>query len=411
MTPLDSHTYIVDRQPGGLVFTLPPRDMSQYRAAAWWMLGIGVIICLFMVGWMAGSLMPGVGMLLRGNWFGLLLVGFSLLGLGGLLPGLGMVVVGLGGLAGRSRAVLRVGGENLSATEYIGPLHWTWRRLIAQIDELRIEHADKDQRNGPASLRELIAIVADGPKKLVIAPAYDRAILEPLADELADAINTARGADATGKRFADGNSDRAAIKVVAPEEAADRAVPQPPASNALVERRNGGLTIQLPPLGVWKGSKGMFTFSLLWNAFMVVFTSIMLFGAGSANVSVWPGLLMLGGFLTLFWAIGIGLLVASINAGRRRAIIDVIGDTLLVSQQSLFKQQQREWQAAELRTIEVGDSNVSQNDVPLRELHLHLAAGKRVDMFRERTDDELEWIADQLRRTLSLPREPLSKPG
>ena len=45
-----------------------------------------------------------------------------------------------------------------------------------------------------------------------------------------------------------------------------------------------GLTLNVPARGIWRGSAGLFVFSLIWCGFMVVFTGAMVFLAAWAPV-------------------------------------------------------------------------------------------------------------------------------
>ena len=42
---------------------------------------------------------------------------------------------------------------------------------------------------------------------------------------------------------------------------------QPNSSPIEVEEAADGVTLQVPPQGIWRGSKGLFVFSLFWNGF------------------------------------------------------------------------------------------------------------------------------------------------
>jgi uncharacterized membrane protein len=166
--------------------------------------------------------------------------------------------------------------------------------------------------------------------------------------------------------------------------------PQPADSRATVEHHADGLTIDYPPAGLWKGSKGLFFFAILWNAFLVVFT-----GLGLVN-RAWPMVL----FSLLFWAVGIVLLLASIRMGKRRTVIDVVPGGLTVTRKSPFGLKSWQWLAEDLQSITVGPSGVESNDEPLMQLNIQPRTGKQVGILIELDDNELRWLGAQLRHAL-----------
>ncbi len=115
---------------------------------------------------------------------------------------------------------------------------------------------------------------------------------------------------------------------------------QPAGSSVVVERSATGLTATIPPAGLRAGSKGMFTFGLIWCGGLVVFTTIILV-AGTQK----PGQSVLGlmAFLSLFWLAGIGLLLGGLNMGRRRAAIAVVDQELMILQTSIFRSRTKSW--------------------------------------------------------------------
>ena len=50
--------------------------------------------------------------------------------------------------------------------------------------------------------------------------------------------------------------------------------------------------------------------------------------------------------------------------------------------------------------IEVGPSGTEVNDVPINELQIHLISGKKRGLLSQRRDEELRWIAAELRKAL-----------
>ncbi len=254
----------------------------------------------------------------------------------------------------------------------------------------------------------LMAEVAGG-RPLILAIGYPASQLEVFARNLAAEIEHQANARTIGsisipvqndyrsgvsRASADTESDS-----VGPRSADLSSVTDPPSGSRLrLDRQSDGLTITLEPMGVWRGSKGLFVFGLFWCGFMVVFTPVWFIDPGEDSMQM----LFIVPFLLLFWAIGISMLVGAVNMGRRRAILDVVGDTLLVSRQSLFGQKQQEWRAEDLRGIRMGPSGMSVNDVPIPELKIESQSGETLGMASGRSDAELEWIAASLRKALGV---------
>src|SRR5437870_6738265 len=144
-------------------------------------------------------------------------------------------------------------------------------------------------------------------------------------------------------------------------------LPQPRDSQITVERFPDGLTITIPPAGLWRGTQGLFPFAILWNGFMSVFTPLFLVGIFRGKDQEQWAYLIVPAVLSLFWLVGIGILLGGINMGRRRAAIAVTGGTLLVIQTGLFGSKHRAWPATEIEKIRAGRSGMEVNDKPILE--------------------------------------------
>jgi hypothetical protein len=176
----------------------------------------------------------------------------------------------------------------------------------------------------------------------------------------------------------------------------------PKGSQITIERFPDGLTIQIPAAGLWRGTHGLFAFALIWNGFMTVFTVAMLgtfFGAGAMkDQAIW----ILPAVLSLFWLVGIGILLGSLNMGRRRAAIAVTGGTLMVIQTGLFGSKQRDWPQGEVEAVRAGPSGMTVNDQPVLELQIFDGGASKLGLLAGRSDRELEWLAATLREALGV---------
>ena len=175
-------------------------------------------------------------------------------------------------------------------------------------------------------------------------------------------------------------------------------------SRASVVRTNDGLVIELPAARFFpdRGSKGLGCFSLVW------LTIVTLFGASVPILLLMdqPGapILAFAGVTVLFGAIGLWLLRSALRSGKRRALIEVAGDTLTIATQSFGAPRSYAWRRSELRRVVAGPSGVEINHRPVLELHVHTDTGEKVKLLGERDDEELTWIAAELTAVLGLDR-------
>jgi hypothetical protein len=194
-----------------------------------------------------------------------------------------------------------------------------------------------------------------------------------------------------------------------PDEKSDDAVapnetplPQPADSPITIERFPDGLTITVPPAGLGKGTHGLFAFAILWNGFMGVFTPVLLIGIFRGKGVEQGAALIAPAVLSLFWLVGIGILLGALNMGRRRAAIAVTGGALMVIQAGIFGTKQRQWAATEIRKICAGHSGMEVNDKPILELQIYGQGAGKFGLLAGRADEELRWIASELRAALGV---------
>jgi hypothetical protein len=215
--------------------------------------------------------------------------------------------------------------------------------------------------------------------------------IAPSAGQLGDEEFESDLDDEVSGEFDDDDFDEPANPAVQPED-----------SPIDIDRFPDGVTIRVPPAGIRKGSSGLFFFSLLWNGFMTMFTVCtgyaMLSGqAQDAEGNEW----IFAAVISLFWLVGIGMLVGAINMGRRQAALAVTGGRLLAMQTGLFGKKQREWPASEIKLIAAGPSGMEMNDVPILELQITDRSGKKLGILAGRADDELHWLAYELTQAVA----------
>jgi hypothetical protein len=164
----------------------------------------------------------------------------------------------------------------------------------------------------------------------------------------------------------------------------------PPADSQItIDRFADGLTIQIPPAGI-RGTKGLFFMAIFWNGAMVFFSAIFLGGGEIALI----------GILSLFWLVGIGLLLGALNMARRRAAFAVTGGTLMVLQTGLFSAKQRDFEPGDVEAVRVGRSGMTVNDEPVLELQIIDGGGHQTGILAGRSNDELYWLAAELSQAL-----------
>lgn len=300
---------------------------------------------------------------------------FTALGLPFFFLGLAPGGFGLAIMFGSNEVVLT--NRWVRSVDCIGPLRWPHRRRpIESIRRFQVVGQSEARRSATGGMSMLLAVRARGRPRL-LAWGYPHNVLLSLGNELASYCEAVR----TGGVF---HSDALPVTVVSVEmddegEVVSRSlrdVPltKPPGSRCTVERGKGELRITIPPAGLRKGSKGLFSFAIIWLLVTGVICGVALVASGTSGWLATPIIPL--AFTLLFVGIGLAMLLGAINMGRRRAIIDVIGDTLVISRQSIFGIRQREWRRDELQAIRVGPSGMKVDDVPILDLQIVEKSGE-----------------------------------
>jgi hypothetical protein len=242
-------------------------------------------------------------------------------------------------------------------------------------------------------LSGLSAVLKNGKKRLLLV-AYPRDWVESVAEEVSGLIGQQGIAPAIA------HLDALSGTEAAPKT--EELAPKPANSKVSLEPGPNGILVVVPPLGLWKGSKGMIGFAVVWCLFMVLFTAGMIFGKGQEP----HGRLAACAFLGMFWMIGLGMLAVAIHLGVRRATLSAGGDGLRVEQKGLFGAKSREWRRGEIAALRSGPSGMRVNHEPVMELQIYAARGKKkVGLLAGRPDAELRWLAAELRRALGVPAQ------
>ncbi len=371
-------------------YVLPKRDLGAARKFGWIPAVAGLFITGFMFFWMRGAMSDCFSAHGFGFWFGIV---FGLMGLPGLAAGLGFLALGVVILTNASHTEIVVGDGTLCAIERIGILPIRRKRFISDIRQIIIQNggitvSDENNRTTKTYAPELsILIAATSAKPLWLAPAYPHDLLRPLADTLAASLSLAAPTTAT----ADRDPAVEVVEVDAGSEPADLSVPKPEGTDITCQSGPHGLAISVPAQGLVKGSKGMFVFGVVWIAFIAFFTTMVTKGHAPLPVYL---------FISLFWAIGIGILLGAINMARRKVLIAVVNNTIACRIMGPFGTREQKVPLAVVDTIRVGPSGMKVNDRPVMELQIIPKTGRKIGLLSNRSEAEQNWLAYTLRQTL-----------
>ena len=418
--------------PEGLEYEFPRRDLGRGRLVLWFLIAILLAIAYWMIA-------DPIGRVVRnGATFGnvVLLVVWSFLAFQIWRFPLWYC---LGLLFGHREIGLRI--DWLYAGERVGWLRrskrWPLQRIkrvqVVELlpgstpaNELRAVMSSAPDTLGTGLARHLQVLtgVLDDGKRIVLAPFYQRELLDRFAVELKQQIAfAAREDEAPAEPVFESDAEmrrppapssettspiEAAPAIGIPELIAEAqetmrkarepdVFDQPPDSDVQMEPFPDGITFRVPPAGVWKGSAGTFQFGILWTVGIAGFTALFV-GVGIAqgdDASAGLGAL---GIMSIFWLAGAGLLLCRWVMGTRESVIAVVSDSVMVMQTGLRRSKRREWPRSEVKTARVGPSGTEINDRPIPELQLYGAKQKLFGMLAGRDERELTWMATLLRR-------------
>lgn len=355
----------------------------------------------------------------------IVLAGAVLIGLLALLVALRIARFGLFVLAGHSE--IRLARGRITGSERVGGLSRSRSLAAGDVVVLRIVDALTGQ--GEAWSRARDAEAAPPPARLeawtgrgrhvALATGYPAAELDAVARDLAQRFPSAAGlrggllanAPAVERRdaasrpgVATATPEAAAAERAAVERAADaeRAATPPPGTAITVERGGGGLVVQVPPPGLLRGSHGLFLMGAIWAAISVAFAVAVIAAPLGGGRDDDQGALVAIPFVLFFVAIGVAMLYFSARLGTRRTTMTVAPPQLRWESVALGQRRAEELDLSRLRAVAVGPTGVRINNRPVLQLELHLAGGEVRGLLRERTPDELAWLAAVLRRELGL---------
>lgn len=387
----------VESSRQGVRYLLPPRETGPLKFVAVFFIGFGCLFGGFALFWILGVLgFVFEGSRPAGSVF------FALFGLPFLAVGVG--IVGMGVFAWCGRCELEVRSGELLARERGGPFWWTRRIPLKDIrhftlaaDAARIN--GQPVKTGPMSdVGALSAEVGDGKPRLVVL-GYPRAWVEALAARLnADIVEQTGAAPLpTTVTQLDPTTGRSGLS-------GDRF--DPPAKTSItINQLAGGIVAVVPPQGA-RGTRGLLAFAIIWLVFISIVGTVIAIAPESTKRRRNQSKVIPAVVIGAFGLIGVGMLTAAVNQMRRKASLRASHDELIVLQQSLFGTKTFKCGRENLAAIRVGDSGITINNVPLQELQVHGADGKKHGFFTNLTNDELHWLATHLRHATGVGEAP-----
>ncbi len=414
-----------------MVLRFPARELGHLSQWGWAPLAVGSFGILFMTFWMAQPTIWGIRMILQGQWMGLVSIAFGMCGLVGMFFAIKTFAFGLAVIQNRTRSEIELNSKALISRERFGWFSLKSRWKINSIERFELtrqasmrDAADAEKVNQwlesrlPAHWYALRVISSESAKTFsVIAIAYPRDLVIDAARNISEElerVSDQRPID--GAYFSKDDSlflgesnvdQKISTKTLFDPSSLEEQVdtPERPSKTSVTIHRSldGPLVFQIPATGLTGTARWLFGFSCFWNLFMIVFTGIWI----SANAQQPMAVLELTGliaFLLVFWIVGISMLVYAICLSRRSTMIGIEQPLCFYETKGLFKTQWREFETEHIQDVRVGPSGMTINEVPVNELQIvvNKPAASTFGLLSNLTDEELRWIAYELRNELSL---------
>lgn len=396
--PVEAEGIHVEETVDGVRYILPGRVLGGGHVFGAALSIFGLVVALAALWW-------GVAQLGNGMHGTIVLIAGMVLPAVVLLIGAFLWAAGMFIAMGRTELELR--GDRLRRVERAGLLRWTRSRPIANLVRLRIATGlSPDQSINEAMLAGTSLSIsggATGPARLMgeyesgrtisLLIGYPQAWLSEVANDLADRL----ARHPAHQRHA-GDRPEVLVRDSGEPRRQAEAEPevQPHDSTIEIAKSREGLTISIPPLSILRDRSGAVSIGAAWNGFMAFLTG------GAFTFMHMPWQINLG--VAMFWVVSIAVLLLAVARGRRSAIIDIVDETMLITQRSFTGVRQRTWRRDELRTIECGPSGMEVNERPVMQLQITPASGGTAGYFTGRDEQELRWLARILREAMNLPK-------
>lgn len=415
----------VDIEPigDGVAIHLPRRELGSLRKVGWIIVGFSLLGTLFLIGWMATPVWWGVDLIRQGKTFGWLLVAFGCLGLGGLYATVKYLTLGISILRDKTHCSITVFENRILGRERFGWFsmkHKMERSEFKQIFVLPIGSVNdsRGETSGNQLVLGLVESFFGGDSRnfygianqkrngTMLAPGYPKEILDSVAAAMAAELNRNSTESVLIVRDPivqsnDGstNSDMVTVQNLTEEDVDEADFTQPADSQIEIIEESDSTVYRIPERSLRSGTNGLFFFSVLWNGFMILFTTLVIRDMG--NGIEWPII----AFLSIFWLVGIGLLVGSIYMAWQSALVGVKDGLLFIERKTIFGTRWTELTAEEVESIELGHANMEVNGVPVMNLKIQPMNEKAVGMFSHLDNEEIVWLAQRLRKSLGVESE------
>jgi hypothetical protein len=159
---------------------------------------------------------------------------------------------------------------------------------------------------------------------------------------------------------------------------------QPSGSKVKLSRSRRRLSIEIPPTGLRGEAAGIAFFALVWNGFMLMWTSAAVFG----------GVIPIMLFSLPFWAVGVGFIWMLLNALAGHVSLRVEGDRYHLTRQLFGWKRYHEGAARDLYSAELTTA-YTQNSRPVKTIVL--SAGTQIHKFGTTlSNPEKAWLTSEI---------------
>jgi hypothetical protein len=199
---------------------------------------------------------------------------------------------------------------------------------------------------------------------------------------------------------------------------------QPAGSNITLERSAEGVFLTVPAAGwlhptvryyVFRWSARFFGLALVGGPLFWGLAEATRIQAGDPVDPYAPGsfvpygLKVVAVIWIIFWTLaGLWNVVVGTWRARWQGQLAVAGDVLTLRSTTLFGTQSRQWERASVVDVRIGHAWGEELEEAHCELQIHLKDGKIVRVLPGYGDQELQWLATVLRRTLRVPKDALT---
>ena len=438
-----TNEYRIEAEPTryGQRIQLPDRDFGEASVFGWALVAFGAVGVLFMLGWIGFPVTMGIGLVLQGQWFGCLIIGFGMLGMSGLFMSLKLLTAGIAIVRNRVGCEIQITNDKLISRERFG-----WFSHRTKVDRKKIDSlflrpllSDSFEDDGGQTNLQIdwltkklpanwYVISTEQRKGSMFAAGYPSDVLAPLAELIKDELDRNRvglvsivDSIPTSQVTPDTQTIQQPVSIVrqSAEDVEAAPIELPANSSLAISDQDGATVYRVPAKGVWKGSHGLMILGVFWNGFLAFVTLAMLTGNGEVVADLWVLILV----FALFWAVGIGIVVGAFYLGSQSALVGVREGLLFIERKTIFGTKWTEFDPGGIASLHTGPSNMEVNDRPVMELKIQPVGEPVIGMFSQLAVEEIRWLAQQLSDQLDLqpqssnswrrhidPKNPLAAP-